>query len=154
MQILIHLHATTEETKNLSKEAKKEYDVKALGELITKLDANGFRINTLSGNLIYDIKKHKFIDCGEPGDKANIPFHELANIIRNSDVIFALIFTKEKYLVFNEPFAIIPFFRMNREVGAITLHDCLKNFDELVLNRNQTRLEELYHQSYHDSRSK
>lgn len=62
MQILIDLTAINEGLIHSSNQAKKDWERFRLLELLTKLESDGYKINSLYGRFVFDESKKKAID--------------------------------------------------------------------------------------------
>lgn len=140
MQIIIELTAKDETTA----EQQRSQEISSLSHLMDKLHKDGYKINSLYGNFIFDKNKKEVIDCGQPGTYLNAPFIQYANSIFQTNGKLAIIFTDKKYMVFANSYFVAIHFCHRRKVRPLSINDVLKNYDELLKNENKELLGELY----------
>ncbi len=149
MQILIDLYQDDEEVKIDDPEEFKKFNTNELAKLLKKLLDDGYRINSLSGNLIYDYKKDEVIDCGKAGEPmSDRDTLNTANIIYKYNGKMMVIFTDKLYALFCTMYQIAIFFTNWRNVKPISVHQVNQNYLELIYNDDSKKLNELYKESF------
>jgi len=149
MQILIDLYQGDDEVKIDAPEELQKFNTNELAKLLKKLLDDGYRINSLSGNLIYDYEKDEVIDCG----KAGVPMSDrdtfnTANIVYNNNGKMMVIFTDKLYALFCTMYQIAIFFSNWRTVKPISVYQVNQNYLELIYNDDSQKLNELYKKSF------
>ena len=148
MQIHISLESKDEGVVHSSAEQKEQWEKSKLTELMVKLAKDGYHINTLYDHSILDEAKKEVIDCGEPGQKVPACY-KLADAIFQTGGVLAIIDNDKKWILFdNKHFFVMRFcFSMSYEgkkVSPLSIYDVLKNYKELITNKNKELLEKLY----------
>lgn len=147
MQILIDLTATNEGLIHSSDQAKKDWERFRLLELLTKLESDGYKINSLYGRFVFDESKKEAIDCGEPGEYVSARMWLVDSLFQNGGKM-AVIFTDKKYVVFcNRYFLAIHFCHM-RKVRPLSIYTVIQNYDDLILNQSVKTLDDLYFEAF------
>ena len=147
MQIIIILESKDEGVVHSSAEQNEQWKKSKLTELMVKLENDGYRINTLYGNLIFDLEKKEVIDCGKPGQKVPACY-KLADAIFRTGGKLAIIFTDKKYIVFDNKHFVAMRFCQGRKVSPLSIYDVLINYEELITNENKELLDKLYFEKY------
>ena len=122
---------------------KEEKEGKGLYELLNKLEKDNYNIHSLYGNFIYNIKEKKVMDEGESGYNIS-PSLELASSIYKTGGKLAIIFTKEKYIAFSNNYIIAISMASFYNEKPISIKDTLDNYNELVINNDNNKLQSLY----------
>ena len=143
MQTIIELKSKDEGVIHSSDEQKERWEKFRLTELMEKLEDDGYRINTLYGNFIFDEAKKEVIDCGKPGQKVPACY-KLADSIYQTGGKLAIIFTDKKYIVFANRYFVAIYFCHMRKVRPLSIYNVLQNYDELIINENEKILNQLY----------
>ena len=143
MQILIELAASNDGIIHSNEKEKHNWERSRLFELLTKLESNGYRINTLYGNFIFDHSKKEVIDCGEAGPKIPLSM-DLVDSIFATDGKMAVIFIDQKYIAFADRFFAGIHFCHTRKVRPLSIYTVIDNFDELIIKENNKLLRNLY----------
>lgn len=152
MQILIDLQIEEKGLAEPNEEAKKEKKAKKLLELLSKLDSLGYKIHSLSGNFIYDVKGEKAIDVGSSG-KYIAPSIELAYSIYEKEEKLALIFVEAKYVAFSDSYFPSAYEFIGGKIRPISIDKALSHFGLLFIEESLETLASLYKEQFDDLRS-
>ena len=158
MQIYIRLESEDEGVVHSSAEQKEQWKKSKLTELMVKLEKDGYRIETLYDYSIFDEAKKEVIDCGEPGQKVPA-FYKLADVIFQTGGVIAIIDKDKKWILFdNKHFFVMCFcFSMNKQgriISPLSIYDVLKNYEELITNKNEELLYKLYIEKHKSNNEK
>lgn len=130
MQIIINLTA--------------DQDIKPLLKgVLTKLERDGYRINTLYGRLIFDNKEKKVVDIGEPGDIYPVS-DGFVDALMKTNAKTAVIFVEEKYIVFTNTYAVAAWFSSTKYGKPINLDVFNDYYKSLVVDKDKRILDGLY----------
>ena len=143
MQIIIDLYAPDEGIIHSNDKVKMDWRRLYLLRLLQHLEHDGYVIHTLTAFFVFDQEKKEVIDVGKPGELCPSSLG-LVDVIFKNEGKMAVIFTDQKYIVFsNRYFAAIHFCHMRR-VKPLSIYDVYKWYKELIEDKNQKLLEELY----------
>ena len=142
MQIYIRLKSGDEGVVHSSADEKEQWEKSKLTELMVKLENDGYRIDTN-----YEANK-EVIDCGKTGQKVPA-WYEFADAIFQTGGVIAIIDKDKKWILFdNKHFFVMCFcFSMNKQgriISPLSIYDVLKNYEELITNKNEELLYKLY----------
>ena len=143
MQIIIELRAKDEKVIHSDAEQKEWWEKTNLTKLMSRLEGDDYRINTLYGNFVFNEAKKEVIDCGKPGEIVPTCF-QLADSIYRTGGKLAIIFTDKKYIVFANRYFVAMHFCHMRKVRPLSIYDVLENYEELIINENEELLDKLY----------
>jgi len=132
MQILININKTNTDLERLK-----------LFELLSKLEEQGYKINSLYGRFIFDLANKEIIDIGEEGKFIPLSM-DLVDSIYKTKGCLAVIFTDKKYIVFSNSYFLAVQFCNNRKVKLLTPNDVINNFEDLIVDENKDLLNSLY----------
>lgn len=153
MQIYIRLESSDEGVVHSSEEQKEQWKKSKLTELMVKLENDGYRIDINYDHSILDEVKKEVIDCGETGQKVPACY-KLADAIFQTGGVLAIIDYDKKWILFdNKHFFVMRFciamrHSEGKKVSPLSIYDVLKNYKELITNKNKELLEKLYFEKY------
>ena len=147
MQIIIELRAKDEKVIHSDAEQKEWWEKSNLTRLMSRLEGDDYRINTLYGNFVFGEEKKEVVDCGKPGEIVPACF-QLADAIFRTGGKLAIIFIDKKYIVFANRYFVAMHFCHMRKVRPLSIYDVLTNYDELIINENEELLDKLYFEKF------
>ncbi len=148
MEILIDLNGFSKEVSFKDKKEIYEWKVKEVVKLLQNLTNAGYEIHSNFGIFVFDGFKQKIIDLAKPGELLNADEETAKRILLLAKM--AVIYTDEKYIVFDKSYYLATHFCHLRKRRPISPYDVNENFEELITNENEKRLFELYFNSFAD----
>ncbi len=148
MEILIDLLKESSAISNLTDNEKKEKKINELNSFLSALDENGFEIREYIGTFVFDANNQRIIDASKNKTVVK-PSIRLAEAVLNN-ISMIVIFTDQKYVVFDNTYFLAIHLGHLRKIRPLSIENVNNDFEELIINQNQTKLQELYLKSFND----